>query len=70
MSVKVNSNISTPKLFTDKKYDANKMYICIYSVHVSFICMYIDRGKVVHVTDPRFIQFALGSCYAAHINTL
>ena len=24
----------------------------------------------VYVSDPRFIQFALGSCYAVHINAL
>ena len=29
------------------------------------------RARVCRcVTGPRFIQFALGSCYAVHINTL
>ena len=29
-----------------------------------------DGWKCVWVSDPRFIQFALGSCYAVHINAL
>ena len=29
-----------------------------------FVCL------CVCVSDPRFIHFALGSCYAVHINTL
>ena len=38
----------------------------------SAVCRVEVYGSVcgcVHVSDPSFIQFALGSCYAVHINT-
>ena len=36
------------------------------------VCVRACVGACVRVcvSDPRFIQFALGSCYAVHINAL
>ena len=35
-----------------------------------FGCLLIRVEVCVWVSDPRFIQFTLGSCYAVHINVL
>ena len=37
---------------------------------IAFYFVWLFGWKGVCVSDPRFIQFALGSCYAVHINAL
>ena len=34
------------------------------------VCVCVSVSACVCVSDPRFIQFTLGSCYAVHINAL
>ena len=52
-------------------YAFTKLHVCIYKVtieKVDRVCKCVRAW--VGVSDPRFIQFALGSCYAVHINAL
>ena len=35
-----------------------------------WVCECACACACVYVSDPRFIQFALGSCYAVHINAV
>ena len=39
-------------------------------LHCLGVCVYVRARVRVRVSDHRFIQFALGSCYAVHIEAL
>ena len=47
----------------------NSSYIYIYiNLRSLLLCLAVRVGGCLCASDPRFIQLALGSCYALHIN--
>ena len=47
-----------------------EVFVCVCVCVCECVRACVRACVFVCVSDPRFIQFALGSCYAVHINAL